>query len=151
MHRVALRRTSQRLGVASGITTAMRFAATKQFTASHEWVAVEGTNATVGITHHAQEALGDIVFVGLPAVGAVFNAKETAADIESVKATSDIYSPVSGTVSSVNEKLKNSPELVNAHAEGDAWLFKLSNVKLPLPDGLMTKAQYDEFLTKESH
>lgn len=137
----------QRQGLAFAVC--LRGYATKLFTATHEWVEVEGTMATVGITNHAQEALGDIVYVGLPDINDALQAKEAAADIESVKATSDIYSPLAGTVTEVNNNVKTTPALVNTNAENDAWLFKLKDVKAP--EGLMTKAQYDEFLVKSAH
>lgn len=120
--------------------------ATRYFTDSHEWVEIDGTNATVGITDHAQEALGDVVYVGLPSEGDAFEAKAPFGEVESVKATNDIYSPVSGTVSSANSAIKDDPSLVNKAAETDGWLIKLSNVTLP--EGLMTREAYDKFLSE---
>eukprot|EP00744_Colponema_vietnamica_P016545 GILI01023221.1.p1 GENE.GILI01023221.1~~GILI01023221.1.p1 ORF type:complete len:156 (-),score=49.82 GILI01023221.1:156-590(-) len=120
--------------------------ATRYFTDTHEWVEIDGTNATVGITDHAQEALGDVVFVGLPSVNDAFEAKAAFGEVESVKATNDIYSPVSGTVVDTNAKIKDDPSLVNKSAETDGWLIKLSNVKAP--EGLMSREAYDKFLSE---
>ena len=112
---------------------------------SHEWTKVEGDIATVGITDHAQEQLGDVVFVDLPEVGAVFAQHDSFGAVESVKAASDIYSPVSGEVVEVNEALNDDPSAVNTAAETDGWMVK---IKLSDPgelDGLMDAAAYAKF------
>ncbi len=96
-----------------------------KYTESHEWVRVEDNIAVVGITDHAQHELGDIVFVELPETDAEYGAGEAAATVESVKAASDIYSPLSGRVVEVNEALEDSPELVNKSPYGDGWIFKI--------------------------
>ena len=97
----------------------------KKYTEEHEWVKLEGDTAIVGITNHAQESLGDIVFVDLPAVGKEVKAKEELCVIESVKAASDIYSPLDGEVLEVNENLSNDASIVNQDAENEGWIFKL--------------------------
>ena len=96
-----------------------------KYTKDHEWLRVEGDVATVGITPHAQEKLGDMVFVELPRVGARFDQGAVAATVESVKAASDVYAPVGGEVIAVNDKLSAEPGLVNAEPTANAWLFKL--------------------------
>ena len=102
-----------------------------RFLTSHEWVAVDGDVATVGISDHAQELLGDIVFVEVPDVDDVVSAGDEVAVIESVKAASDLYAPISGTIIEVNEELDDSPEGINSDAYGDGWIFK---VKMSDPD-----------------
>jgi glycine cleavage system H protein len=99
--------------------------ATTYYTKDHEWIAVEGDQATVGITEHAQEQLGDLVFVDLPQKGRNLAKGEEAVVVESVKAASDVYAPVSGEVTAVNAELDGDPALVNRAAEGEGWLFKL--------------------------
>ncbi|MCP9267610.1 glycine cleavage system protein GcvH [Xenorhabdus sp. XENO-1] len=97
-----------------------------KYTSSHEWVRVEGNGEyTIGITEHAQELLGDMVFVDLPEVGAVVNSGSDCAVVESVKAASDIYAPLSGEVTAVNSELESSPELVNSEPYNEGWLFRL--------------------------
>jgi glycine cleavage system H protein len=120
-----------------------------RYTKEHEWVRVDGGTATVGITFHAQKELGDIVYVDLPKMGAAAEAGKTVGSVESVKAVSDIYSPVSGEVTEVNELLATSPEKLNEDPHGVAWLFK---VKLSAPDqvaGLMTAADYEAYAGAE--
>jgi glycine cleavage system H protein len=119
---------------------------TVKFSKDHEWVTVENGIATIGITNHAQEQLGDVVFVELPAIGKSVKQDEQAAVVESVKAASEVYVPVSGEVVEVNKELEGDPALVNREAEGSAWFMK---VKLSNPgelDGLMDKAAYDKFV-----
>jgi glycine cleavage system H protein len=99
--------------------------ATTYYTKDHEWISVDGDQATVGITEHAQEQLGDLVFVDLPQKGRNLAKGEEAVVVESVKAASDVYAPVSGEVTAVNAELAGDPALVNRSAEGDGWLFKL--------------------------
>ncbi|GGY96691.1 glycine cleavage system protein GcvH [Pseudoduganella plicata] len=113
-----------------------------KYTESHEWVRLESDGTvTVGITEFAQDALGDIVFVELPKVGTSFTAGDDAAVVESVKAASDIYSPLSGDITEVNEAVAGAPESINANAY-DAWLFKLKPADVSQLDGLLDAAAY---------
>jgi len=113
-----------------------------KYTESHEWVRLESDGTvTVGITEFAQDALGDIVFVELPKVGTTFTAGDDAAVVESVKAASDIYSPLSGEITEVNEAVAGAPESINANAY-DAWLFKLKPADVSQLDGLLDAAAY---------
>ena len=119
---------------------------TAKYSKDHEWVIVENGIATIGITNHAQEQLGDVVFIELPAIGKKVAAHEQAAVVESVKAASEVYVPVSGEVVEVNKELEGDPALVNRDAEGAAWFMK---VKLSNPaelDELMDKAAYDKLV-----
>ena len=118
---------------------------TLKYTEDHEWLKLESDIATVGITVHAQEALGDVVFVELPEVGATFAQKDTAGVVESVKAAADVYMPVSGEVIEVNEALRSDPSLANSDPLGAGWFFK---VKLSNPaqlDALMDETGYTAF------
>jgi glycine cleavage system H protein len=101
-----------------------------KYTADHEWLSIDGDTATVGITHHAQDALGDVVFVDLPEVGKTFAQKDVAGVVESVKAAADVYMPVTGEITEVNEALRADPALANSDPLGAGWFFKvkLSNV-----------------------
>jgi glycine cleavage system H protein len=99
-----------------------------RFTKSHEWVHLEGGVATVGISDHAQSELGDVIFIELPAAGTVLKAGDKFGTIESVKAASDLYTPVGGTVTAVNDQLSASPERVNADPYGEGWMLRLNNV-----------------------
>ena len=99
-----------------------------RFTESHEWVHVEGGVATIGISDHAQSELGDVIFIELPAVGTVLKPGDKFGTIESVKAASDLYAPVGGTVSGVNDQLTDAPERVNADPYGEGWMIRLSSV-----------------------
>ena len=122
---------------------------TTKYTEDHEWLTVEGDTAIVGITHHAQDALGDVVFVDLPEVGKAFAQKDVAGVVESVKAAADVYMPVSGTVTEVNEALRADPYLANSDPLGAGWFFK---VKLSDPaqlDALLDATAYDA-LTKNA-
>ncbi|MCH9665225.1 MAG: glycine cleavage system protein GcvH [Gammaproteobacteria bacterium] len=116
-----------------------------KYTESHEWIAVEGDTITVGITEHAQEQLGDIVYVGIPEMGASFAAGDTAAVIESVKAASDIYAPLPGEVVAVNEELNDKPETVNSSPYADGWLFKLK-VSTTESDKFMSLDDYKKLI-----
>ncbi len=118
----------------------------RYFTEDHEWVDVEGEIATVGITDYAQEQLGDIVFVELPAEGATFDKGDDAAVVESVKAASDVYCPVSGEVIEANGALEGEPALVNSDAEEDGWFFKLRLTDPAELDSLMNEAAYAKFV-----
>lgn len=113
------------------------------FTEDHEWIAVEGGVATVGITVHAQEQLGDLVFVDLPEVGRKVTKGESVVVVESVKAASDVYAPVDGEVVEVNEAVASDPALVNQASEGEGWLFKLKLSDEGQLSGLLDKAGYD--------
>ncbi|MDP4609209.1 MAG: glycine cleavage system protein GcvH [Burkholderiaceae bacterium] len=116
-----------------------------KYTEDHEWLSIDGDIATVGITHHAQDALGDVVFVELPEVGASFEQKATAGVVESVKAAADVYMPVSGEIIAVNDTLRDDPALANTDPMGAGWFFK---VKLSNPeqiDSLMDETTYGTF------
>ena len=115
------------------------------FTKEHEWIAVEGGSATVGITDYAQAQLGDIVFVEVPPAGTPVEKGKEAAVVESVKAASDVYAPVSGTVTEANAALEGDPALVNTSPEGDGWFFKLSLSDPSELDGLMDAEGYKAF------
>lgn len=119
---------------------------TRYFTEEHEWIDVDGNMATVGITDYAQSQLGDIVFAEVPAVGATLKKGGDAAVVESVKAASDVYAPVSGTVTEGNDALGDDPALVNSDPEGDGWFFKLTLDDLGELDGLMDGAAYKAFV-----
>lgn len=120
---------------------------TRYFTDEHEWIEVHGETATVGITDHAQAQLGDIVFVEVPRPGAVLVRGKEAAVVESVKAASDIYSPVSGTVIEGNSAIEDDPALVNADAEGAGWFFKLAIADPGELEGLLNQTAYRKFVT----
>ncbi|MCA2968978.1 MAG: glycine cleavage system protein GcvH [Acidobacteriota bacterium] len=117
-----------------------------RYTKEHEWVLVDGESGTIGITDHAQSELGDIVFVDLPKVGATIEQGKTFGSVESVKAVSDLYAPVSGEVVAVNSDLNTQPELLNSSPHDSAWLIK---VKITAPgelDGLLSAADYQAYL-----
>jgi glycine cleavage system H protein len=118
----------------------------RYFTEDHEWIEVDGGTATIGITDYAQEQLGDIVFVEVPAAGTTLAKGKEAAVVESVKAASDVYSPVSGTVTEGNAALENDPALVNTSPEADGWFFKLTIADEGEVDGLMDEAAYKDFV-----
>ena len=118
-----------------------------KYTESHEWVSAEGNgNARIGITDHAQEALGDLVFVELPAVGDEISQGDPSAVVESVKAASDIYVPVSGKVVAINEDLESDPALINADPYGDGWLFELELSDSEELEGLKDAEAYEQSL-----
>jgi glycine cleavage system H protein len=119
------------------------------YTKEHEWIQIDGTNGTVGITDYAQSSLGDIVFVDLPKVGATVEAHKTFGSVESVKAVSDLYAPMSGTVTAVNEELNSAPEKINTDAN-TTWMIKLT---LSAPDeaaSLLSAADYETFVSEET-
>jgi glycine cleavage system H protein len=118
----------------------------RYFTEDHEWIEVDGDTATIGITDYAQEQLGDIVFVEVPAAGAQLAEGKEAAVVESVKAASDVFAPVSGTVTEGNAALADDPALVNTAPESDGWFFKLTIVDPGELDGLMDEAKYKDFV-----
>ena len=117
-----------------------------KYTTSHEWVRLDGDVATVGITDHAQEALGDVVFVELPQPGREVQPGEAVAVVESVKAASDVYAPLAGRVTEVNNAVVDEPALVNSGAEGDAWFYRLEVSDPAAFDGLMDEAAYKALL-----
>jgi glycine cleavage system H protein len=117
-----------------------------RFTDQHEWVRVEGGEGTVGITRHAAEQLGDVVFVELPKLGGSIAKGAEAAVVESVKAASEIYAPVGGTVTAINAAIGDEPAKVNADPEGEGWFFKLKLADAAELSALMTQAQYDEYV-----
>lgn len=119
---------------------------TRYFTEEHEWIDVDGDTATVGITDHAQSQLGDIVFVEVPQPGAALAKGKEAAVVESVKAASDVYAPISGTVTDGNTAIEDDPALVNSDAEGTGWFFKLTLSDTGELDGLMDEAAYRDFV-----
>jgi glycine cleavage system H protein len=112
------------------------------YTTDHEWLRIEGDTATIGITGYAQSQLGDVVFVELPKVGRQLRKTEAAAVVESVKAASDVYAPITGEVLQVNDALGADPGLVNTDAEGKAWIFKLRIADKSELEGLMDEAAY---------
>jgi glycine cleavage system H protein len=119
---------------------------TLYFTKDHEWVAVDGETATVGITDHAQKQLGDIVFVEVPESGKSLTQGDEAAVVESVKAASEVYAPISGTVTEGNQALADAPATVNEDPQGDGWFFRMSVGNAAELDDLMDQAAYDAFV-----
>ena len=120
-----------------------------KFLSSHEWVMVDGDVATIGISDHAQELLGDLVFVELPEVGSAISAGDTVAVVESVKAASDTYAPVSGEVIAVNEELEDSPERINDDPYGDGWMYRVKMDDAAEVDGLMDAGSYTDAIADE--
>ena len=118
---------------------------TIKYTPEHEWLKIDGDTATVGITVHAQDALGDVVFVDLPAVGTTFNAKDIAGVVESVKAAADVYMPVTGEITEVNEALRADPSLANSDPLGTGWFFKEKFSNAAELDELMDETSYTSF------
>jgi glycine cleavage system H protein len=117
----------------------------------HEWVRLDGKQATVGISHFAQDALGDIVFLDLPKIGTVVKAGQQIGEVESTKTTSTIYTPVSGTVVKINADLKDHPEVVNSDPYGRGWIAVIELSNPDEVDHLMTAAQYEAFLASQKH
>jgi glycine cleavage system H protein len=117
-----------------------------RYTNDHEWVRVEGDTAIVGISDYAQEQLGDVVFVELPDVGKSFAQNDDAAVVESVKAASEIYAPISGEILAVNDSLEDAPETLNSDPTGDGWMFKISIADAGEIDALMDEAAYKKFV-----
>ena len=122
---------------------------TKKYTKDHEWIKLDGDIATVGITNHAQESLGDIVFVELPPIGKVVKAGGEVSVIESVKAASDIYSPVEGEIKETNKELNKDASLINKEAESNGWIFKIKISDTSHLDNLMSFSDYEEFLKQD--
>lgn len=117
-----------------------------KYTREHEWISIEGNVATVGITDHAQHELGDVVFVELPGVGDKVEKSEALGVVESTKAVSDVYAPVSGEVAEVNDGLPDNPELINEDPYGDGWMVRITLAENADLDELMTAAEYRAFL-----
>jgi glycine cleavage system H protein len=122
------------------------------YTPEHEWVAITGSTASVGITDHAQNALGDVVYVSVPAPGSKVTAGEPCGEVESTKSVSDLYSPVDGEVTEVNPEIEENPGLINSDPYGAGWLFK---VALPaadseLPPGLLSAAEYEDLIKEDA-
>ncbi|MGH2783749.1 MAG: glycine cleavage system protein GcvH [Actinomycetota bacterium] len=120
-----------------------------RYTKEHEWARLEGGNVRVGITHYAQDALGDIVYVDLPGPGTEVSAGQPFGEVESTKSVSDIYSPLTGTISERNARLEESPDLVNQDPYGDGWMVVIEATNVSALDGLLTSAQYQEFIASE--
>ena len=127
----------------------MSYPETYRYTKEHEWVHVEGSQGTIGITDHAQHELGDIVFVDLPKVGAAVTKGQTFASVESVKAVSDIYAPISGEVAEINALLQQTPEKLNADPHGEAWLIKVKVSGIDEINELMTAPDYQKYVGAE--
>jgi glycine cleavage system H protein len=126
----------------------MPYPSDRKYTKEHEWIKADGNQATVGITHYAQESLGDIVFVELPKVGAELASGKTFGSVESVKAVSDLYAPASGTVTEVNGELTTAPEKVNKDAHG-AWMLKMNLKDAAELNSLLSAADYEKFVAEE--
>jgi len=127
----------------------MAYPTDRKYTKEHEWIQVNGSSATVGITDYAQQSLGDIVFVEVPKVGAELAAGKTFGTVESVKAVSDLFAPASGTVTEVNGELATSPEKVNKDPHG-SWMLKLTLQNPSELDGLLSAADYEKFVAEEA-
>ena len=122
-----------------------------KFSKEHEWIKLEGEVATIGITKHAAEMLGDIVFVELPEKGSNVEKDGTAGVVESTKAASDVYTPVSGEIIEINQSIIDDPAKINADSEGDSWFFKLKMKDKTEMDSLMNKEEYDKFSKENSN
>jgi glycine cleavage system H protein len=127
----------------------MAYPTDRKYTKEHEWIQVNGTLATIGITDYAQSSLGDIVFVEAPKVGTELTAGKTFGTVESVKAVSDLFSPASGTVTEVNAELATSPEKVNTDAHG-SWMVRITLKNPGELDGLLSAADYEKFVAEEA-
>jgi glycine cleavage system H protein len=127
----------------------MAYPAEYRYTKEHEWLKIDGAAGTIGITDYAQDSLGDIVFVDLPKVGATVEAHKVFGSVESVKAVSDLYAPVSGTVTEVNETLTPSPEQINNDAN-TTWMIKITLTNPSEADSLLSAADYEKFVSEET-
>jgi len=127
----------------------MAYPATYRYTKEHEWLQIDGKIGTVGITDYAQNSLGDIVYVDLPKVDDTIEAGKSFGSVESVKAVSDLFAPVSGTVTAVNEELKDAPEKINSDAN-NTWMLKVELSDAKQADGLLTAADYEKFISEET-
>lgn len=123
--------------------------ASYKYTRDHEWLSIDGSIATIGITHHAQHSLGDVVYVDLPKVGASFQADDPFGSVESVKAVSEVFTPVAGTVTEVNGSLEDSPEVVNANPYTDGWMIKIKIDDETKLGSLMSAAEYEKLIAGE--
>lgn len=121
-----------------------------RYSTDHEWVAMDGDTATVGITDHAQSQLGDITYVELPSTGNAVSAGDSISVVESVKAASDVCAPVSGTVAETNDALEGAPEKVNSDPYKEGWILRISGVQASEVDGLMSAADYEKFIESGS-
>ena len=119
------------------------------YTKDHEWIRVEGETGTVGITYFAQEQLGDVVHVQLPRIGEKFEAHDTFGEVESVKTFSELYVPVSGEVTGINEKLVDAPELVNSSPYGDGWMIKIKLADSGEIDSLLSASEYEDYVESQ--
>jgi glycine cleavage system H protein len=126
----------------------MGYPADFKYTKEHEWIKADGTTATIGITNHAQESLGDIVFVDLPKVGTELTVGKTFGSVESVKAVSDLYAPASGTVTEVNDELATAPEKINKDAHS-AWMLKITLKNPEELNSLLSAVDYEKFVAEE--
>ena len=124
--------------------------AERRYTKTHEWVTVDGKRATIGITDYAQSQLGDVVFLELPAAGRKLAERDTFGVVESVKAASDLYSPVAGRITAVNEKLTTRPELINSDPYGEGWILQLE-LAGDLPSDLLDEAAYKKLVEESAH
>jgi glycine cleavage system H protein len=127
----------------------MTYPSDLKYTKEHEWIKADGNNATIGITHHAQESLGDIVFVDLPKAGSEIRSRKPFGSVESVKAVSDLYAPASGTVTEVNEELATAPEKINQDAHS-AWMIKITLQDPAELSSLLSASDYEKFIAEES-
>jgi glycine cleavage system H protein len=127
----------------------MAYPTNYRYTREHEWIALEGTIGTIGITDYAQNSLGDIVYVDVPKVGDPVTANQTFGSVESVKAVSDLYSPVTGTITATNEELKNSPDKIN-EAPHEAWIIKVELADPAEFEKLLDAAAYEAFISEET-
>jgi glycine cleavage system H protein len=128
----------------------MSYPATYRYTREHEWIEIAGSAGKVGITDYAQQSLGDIVFVDLPKIGAVLEKGKVFGSVESVKAVSDLYSPVSGTVTEVNEGLATAPEKINTEPH-DAWILKIAIADPAETAQLLSAEDYEKYVSEETH
>jgi len=127
----------------------MAYPAEYRYTKEHEWIHIEGTTGTIGITDYAQSSLGDIVFVDLPKAGDAVEAHKVFGSVESVKAVSDLYAPVSGTVTAVNDALTSAPEQINTDAN-TTWMIKITLTAPAEADSLLSAADYEKFVSEET-
>ena len=127
----------------------MAYPSNYRYTREHEWIELNGNIGTVGITDYAQNSLGDIVFVDLPKVGDTIEAGKSFGSVESVKAVSDLFAPVSGTITAINEELKDAPEKINSDAN-TTWMLKMELSDATQVDGLLTAADYEKFTSEET-
>ena len=127
----------------------MSYPANYKYTKEHEWISVDGSKGTIGITDYAQNSLGDIVFVDLPKVGDSIEAGKSFGSVESVKAVSDLFAPVSGTVTAINEELNDAPEKINSDAN-TTWMLKVELSDATQVNGLLSAADYEKFISEET-